>query len=70
MSSKRLRWKTYEILVTLVPERLAGQAIKEATAVMQQLTVSALDDKMAGTIACQQAEELFEGYQAIYWEQV
>ncbi len=67
-SRKTLGWLTYTVRVTLVPCAVRPAEYKEATAIIETVTVEALTDHMAGTLASKVCEDHYDHYQAVYYE--
>lgn len=64
-----MNWNYYTVMVTLIPTGKIDLATTEhITAVLATYKVNALDDHMAGTLACAWAEDEHKGYQAIMYE--
>lgn len=64
-----MKYTEYLVMVTLIPKSRRDQETSDnITAVIKRYSVNALDQHMAGLIACHTAEEEFVGYQALHYE--
>jgi len=64
-----MRYTEYLVMVTLIPKSRRDQTTSDnVTAILARYTVTALDQHMAGLVACHLGEEEYAGYQALHYE--